>query len=145
MSTGLTPIRRHGGLGNASRALAALTVLLLAGIVVLVLVDRGSTTSNGQGGTGSGVAATQARLLPPLTGVDLAGANDVVVRVGARQSVIVEAVSQMPVDGREAGPCGAGCQEGTRSDGCCDRRTALLGRHGGYLGAMSLGEVVGHH
>ena len=95
MSTGLTPIRRHGGLGNVSRALAALTVLFLAGIVVLVLVDRSSTTSNSQGGTGSGVAATQARVLPPLTGVDLAGANNVVVRVGAPQSVIVHADSNL--------------------------------------------------
>jgi Putative auto-transporter adhesin, head GIN domain len=95
MSTGLTPIRRHGGLENVSRALAVLTVLLLAGIVVLVLVDRSSTTSNSQGGTGSGVAATQARSLAPLTGVDLAGANNVVVRVGAPQSVIVHADSNL--------------------------------------------------
>jgi hypothetical protein len=95
MSTGLTPIRRHGGLANVSRALVVLTVLLLAGIVVLVLADRSSNISNGQGGTGSGVAATQVRLLPPLTGVDLAGANNVVVRVGARQSVIVHADSNL--------------------------------------------------
>ena len=95
MSTGLTPTRRHGGLENVSRALAVLTVLFLAGIVVLVLVDRSSNTSNSQGGTGSGVAATQARSLPPLTGVDLAGANNVVVRVGARQSVSVHADSNL--------------------------------------------------
>jgi hypothetical protein len=68
-----------------------LIALLLAGIVVLVLVDRSSYTSNSQDGTGSGVAATQARSLPPLTGVDLVGANNVVVRVGAPQSVIVHA------------------------------------------------------
>jgi len=95
MSTGLSPIRRHGGLQNVSRALAVLTALLLAGIVVLVLVDRSSHTLNGQGGTGSGVAATQARSLAPLTGVDLAGANNVVVRVGGRQSVIVHADSNL--------------------------------------------------
>jgi Putative auto-transporter adhesin, head GIN domain len=95
MSTGLTPVRRHGGLENVSRALAVLTVLFLAGIVVLVLVDRSSTTATSQGGTGSGVAATQARSLPPLTGVDVAGANNVVVRVGAPQSVIVHADSNL--------------------------------------------------
>jgi hypothetical protein len=93
--TGLTPIRRHGGLENASRALVVLTVLLLAGIVVLVLVDRASNTSNSPGGTGSGVAATQVRSLPSLTGIDLVGANNVVVRVGARQSVIVHADSNL--------------------------------------------------
>jgi Putative auto-transporter adhesin, head GIN domain len=91
----LTPISRHGRLEIVSRVLAVLTALLLAGIVVLVLVDRSSNTSNSQGGTGSGVAATQARSLPPLTGVDLAGANNVVVRVGARQSVIVHADSNL--------------------------------------------------
>jgi len=91
MSAGLTPIRRHGGLENVSRALAVLTALFLAGIVVLVLVDRSSNTSNSRGGTGSGVAATQARSVPPFTGVDLAGANNVEVRVGARQAVIVHA------------------------------------------------------
>ena len=64
MSSGLTPIRRHGGLENVSRALAVLTALFLAGIVVLVLVDRSSKTLNNQGGTGSGVAAIQARSLP---------------------------------------------------------------------------------
>ncbi len=95
MSTGLTPVRRHGGLEKVSRALAVLTALLLAGIVVLVLVDRSSNTLNSQGGTGSGVAAIQARSLPPFTGVDLAGANNVVVRVGARQSVIVHADSNL--------------------------------------------------
>ena len=36
MSTGLTPIRRHGRVESISRALAVLTVLLLAGIAVLV-------------------------------------------------------------------------------------------------------------
>ena len=71
MSTGLTPVRRHGGLENVSRALAVLTALLLAGIVVMVLVDRSSNTLNSQGGTGSGVASMQARSLPPFTGVDL--------------------------------------------------------------------------
>jgi hypothetical protein len=95
MSTGVTPLRRHGGPGNVLRALAVLTVLGLAGIIALVLSDRSSTTSYSQSGTGSGVAATQARSLPPLTGIDLAGANNVVVRVGARQSVIVHGDSNL--------------------------------------------------
>jgi len=95
MSTQPTPIRRHGGLENVLRALAVLTALMLAGIVVLVLVDQSSNTSNSQVGTGSGVAATQARSLPPFTGVDVTGDNNVVVRVGARQSVIVHADSNL--------------------------------------------------
>ena len=91
MSTGLTPIRRRRGLESVSRALAVLTALVLVGIVVLVLVDRSSNTSSSNGGTGSGVAATQARSLPSFTRVDLVGANNVVVRVGGQQSVIVHA------------------------------------------------------
>jgi hypothetical protein len=43
----------------------------------------------------AGVAATQARSLPPFTGVDLAGANNVIVHVGPRQSVIVHADSDL--------------------------------------------------
>jgi len=66
-------------------------VLLLAAIVVAVLVHRVVRSSSIPVGTGSGVAATQARSLPPFTGVDLAGDNNVTVRIGARQSVIVHA------------------------------------------------------
>jgi len=57
-----------------------------------LLVDRiffHDTTS--PAGTGSGVAATQARSLPPFTGVDLAGGNNVVVEVGGKQAVVVHA------------------------------------------------------
>jgi hypothetical protein len=50
-----------------------------------LLVDRiFFHSSSSPAGTGSGVAATQARSLPPFTGVSLAGDNNVVVEVGAR-------------------------------------------------------------
>ena len=88
-STGLTPSRRHPK--NISKALSALAALFLAGIVVLVLVDRSPNSLNSQAGIGSGVAAAQARSLPPFTAVNVAAGNHVVVRVGARQSVIVHA------------------------------------------------------
>jgi len=97
-STGLTSSRRHRGLENVPRALAVFVALLLAGIVLLVLVDRSSNISNtwnGQAGTGSGVAATQARSLPPFTVVTVASGDNVVVRVGAGQSVIVHADSNL--------------------------------------------------
>ncbi len=38
---------------------------------------------------GSGVAVVQTRAVPAFTGVDLAGANDVVIRVGRPRSVVV--------------------------------------------------------
>src|SRR5690242_14653718 len=87
MSTGRTTIHRN----RLQRALAAIGVLALA-ILAMVLVDRlffgGSSMSPG---AGSGHAAVQTRSLPPFDAVDLAGANNVVVRVGPRQSVVVHA------------------------------------------------------
>jgi hypothetical protein len=71
-------------------------VLLLIAILVAVLVDRILfDSSSTPAGTGSGAAATQTRSLPPFTGVELAGDNNVVVRVGPRQSVVVHADSNL--------------------------------------------------
>ena len=77
--------------GHLRRTLTALGVLLLAAILIALLVDRVFFSSSSPAGTGSGVAATQARSLPPFTAVDLTGINNVIVRVGASQSVIVHA------------------------------------------------------
>lgn len=92
MSTGHTTSHRPRRAGGPRRDLVALGALLLAAILMALLVDRiffHDTSS--PAGTGSGVAATQARSLPPFTGLDLAGANNVVVEVGAQQSVVVHA------------------------------------------------------
>jgi hypothetical protein len=92
MSTGPTTTRRH----NSLVALMAVGVVLLAAILVLLLVDRiFFSSSSSSEGRGSGVAATQARTLPPFTGVDLHGANNVNVQVGARQAVVVHADSNL--------------------------------------------------
>jgi Putative auto-transporter adhesin, head GIN domain len=69
----------------------ALVGLLLAAIIIALLAVRILHSSSSPAGTGSGVAAAQSRSLLPFTGVDLAGANNVMVRVGARQSVTVHA------------------------------------------------------
>ena len=96
MSTGHTAIHRRRGLRRLQLALMALGVLLLIAILIALLVDRiFFHSSSSPAGTGSGVAATQARSLPPFTGVDLAGDNNVIVQVGARQSVIVHADSNL--------------------------------------------------
>ncbi|WP_028063932.1 GIN domain-containing protein [Solirubrobacter soli] len=87
MSTGHTTTHRS----RFQRAVIVAGAIVVA-ILLMLLVDRiffaTSTTSTG---TGSGHAATQARSVPPFTTVDLTGANNVVVRVGARQSVVVHA------------------------------------------------------
>jgi Putative auto-transporter adhesin, head GIN domain len=87
-----TPIHRRRGLKRLQRALMALGVLLLVAILIALLVDRiFFDSSSSPAGTGSGVASTQARSLPPFNRVDLSGANNVVIQVGARQSVVVHA------------------------------------------------------
>ena len=83
MSTGQTTLHRPRGAGGPRRALMALGALLLTAILIALLVDRiffHDTSS--PAGTGSGDAATQTRALPPFTGLDLAGDNNVVVEVG---------------------------------------------------------------
>jgi hypothetical protein len=92
MSTGRVAVHGHRRLRRLRLALMALGVGLLAAILVAVLVDRIFFHSSGSpAGTGSGVAATQTRSLPPFTGVDLTGDNNVVVAVGTRRSVMVHA------------------------------------------------------
>jgi hypothetical protein len=74
----------------------ALGVLLLIAILVALIVDRiFFDSSSSPAGAGSGVAATQARSLPPFTGVVLAGGNNVIVHVGASRSVVVHADSNL--------------------------------------------------
>lgn len=74
----------------------ALGVFLLLAILIALLVDRVFVhSSSSPAGTGSGVAATQVRAVPPFTGVDLAGDNNIIVQVGARQSIIVHADSNL--------------------------------------------------
>ncbi len=95
MSTAPRPIHRRRGLGYLQPKLTAFAALLLAAILIALLVDRIFSGSSSPAGTGSGVAATQARSVPAFTGVDLAGENNVIVHVGASQSVIVHADSNL--------------------------------------------------
>jgi Putative auto-transporter adhesin, head GIN domain len=95
MSTGHV-MHPRGGLRRLQLALMALGVLLLVAILTALVVDRiFFHSSSSPAGTGSGVAATQARSLPPFNGVDLAGENNVVVQVGRKQSVVVHADSNL--------------------------------------------------
>jgi Putative auto-transporter adhesin, head GIN domain len=73
-------------------ALAIVVVLVLAAVVVALLARGGSSSSGVQG---SGVAATQSRVLATFSSLDLAGSNNVTVDVGGRQSVVVHADSNL--------------------------------------------------
>ena len=91
---------RRGGQAAPERQRGLITVLVLALVAVLVLIAvvasllaRGG--SLGSGMQGSGVAATQSRVLATFSSIDLAGSNDVTVTVGGRQSVVVHADSNL--------------------------------------------------
>jgi hypothetical protein len=70
--------------------LAALVTLAGSAVVVLARHDSNSSSPSGSS-RGSGIAATQTRDVPAFTGVDLAGANNVVVHVGHTREVVVHA------------------------------------------------------
>lgn len=91
MSTAPTPVPS----GHASQRitvvlLAALVVLVAAAVVLLARHDWGGSSSS-SAIRGSGIAATQTREVRAFSAVDLAGGNNVTVRVGGRQSVVVHA------------------------------------------------------
>ncbi len=89
MSTGHTATHRRRGLRGLDAGLIALGALLLASLILALALDRFSFQSSGDpAGIGS---ATQARSLPPFDGVELAGANNVIIQAGAKQSVVVHA------------------------------------------------------
>ena len=75
--------------------LVAALAFLLGGLTVVTLyhfdVLGGTSDSAGSATEGSGVAATQAREVAAFQSIDLAGSNNVVIRVGEKQSVVVKA------------------------------------------------------
>jgi Putative auto-transporter adhesin, head GIN domain len=83
---------RRGPHGYRVR-LAAAVLLVLCGLAAVLIVHYevfgGSTTSTSL--QGSGVAASQLRDVPPFSGVELAGSNDVTIHVGGQRAVLVSA------------------------------------------------------
>jgi Putative auto-transporter adhesin, head GIN domain len=68
-------------------AFALVAIGVAIGLVIdSEIVARSSSSSAAQG---SGVAATETRQVPSFTGVELAGGNNVTVRVGGERSVVV--------------------------------------------------------
>jgi Putative auto-transporter adhesin, head GIN domain len=90
MSAAHTPIHRPGGSLHGDRVLIAVGGVMLAAILVALLVSRIFSAS-----TGASAAATQSRAVPYFNGLDLTGANNVIVHAGTRQSVIVHADKDM--------------------------------------------------
>jgi hypothetical protein len=85
-----TPVDRRRA---ASRHRWALVAAAALGVVAGVLVAQGAfePSSGSQTRVGSGVPAAQYRQVPPFSRVELAGTNNVTVRVGAARGVVVRA------------------------------------------------------
>ena len=90
-----TPALPNQPTNAAPRRVSGQTVLLVlivaAGAYMLGRQDWVTSLTFDNGVDGSGVAATQTRTLAPFTAVVLAGASDVTVRVGPKQTVVVQA------------------------------------------------------
>lgn len=90
MNVAPSPSRRsHGRVSLGLKWIAVLALAIIALAVILIV----SQTHLGSGTTlhGSGIAVRQARTVAPFTAVDLAGSNNVTIRVGRPQSVVVRA------------------------------------------------------
>ena len=74
-----------------SRPVAVIVALIIGAAVAVLLQRVAFDGTSGSRIEGSGVAATQTRVLPAFGALDLAGANTVRVRAGRAQSVAVRA------------------------------------------------------
>lgn len=92
MTVAPTPVHAGPERRRASWLAIAALAFVAGGLAVALLyhfdVFGGSSSP---GVEGSGVPATQAREVAQFSGIELAGANNVVVRVGEKQSVVVHA------------------------------------------------------
>ncbi len=95
MATTSAPHRSGHAARHSQSALiaAVIAALALAAIGLTLLVRSGG--SPGSGVQGSGIAATQTRAVAGFSRLDLAGSNNVTVAVGAPQSVVVHADSNL--------------------------------------------------
>jgi hypothetical protein len=89
----VAPTPRHGRRAPHRNQLALIAALVVVafGILLMAQYDLFKSSSSSNGVQGSGVAATETRNLGPFRSIELAGANNVTVRVGGKQSVVVHA------------------------------------------------------
>jgi hypothetical protein len=72
--------------------LVAILAFLLGGLAVALLYQSGVFEGSSNSTTGgSGIPATEVRDVSAFNSVELAGSNNVVIRVGAKQSIVVKA------------------------------------------------------
>jgi hypothetical protein len=79
---------------NRRHFVQLLTAVIVCGVAVVafvLLIGRSPTDKTSNVVTGSGIAASESRLVAPFTGIELMGSNNVIVQVGQPQSVVVRA------------------------------------------------------
>jgi putative autotransporter adhesin-like protein len=92
------PRRGERAAPDRQRGLVVALVLTVAAVVALAAIVATLLASGKSpvfGPQGSGIPATQSRVLPRFSSVDLAGSNQVTVDVGGSQSVVVHADSNL--------------------------------------------------
>ena len=95
----MTAATPHPGTGaeRPRYPLPAIVLLVLAGIAIALIgahVSDDSSSVPATSARGSGAVVTERREVPAFSAVELAGANNVTVRVGSPQSVAVHAQAQ---------------------------------------------------
>jgi Putative auto-transporter adhesin, head GIN domain len=95
MTAAPTPLHWRRAPRRHQLALIAALVLVAIGIVLMVQYDLFKSSSSSNRVEGSGVAATETRNLGRFSSIELAGSNNVTVRVGGKQSVVVHADSNL--------------------------------------------------
>lgn len=93
MTVGPTPIARRRARRPLGLTGVVAVVLLIGGIAVVLLVQRGvfKGSSGSKALLGSGIAARETRDVSRFSAIDLAGSNTVTIRAGSKQSVVVSA------------------------------------------------------
>jgi hypothetical protein len=90
MTVAPTPLHRRPHRRALVRIVGAFALVAVGtGLGLIIDSEIFETSSSSKAVQGSGVAATQTRELPSFTGVELAGGNNVTVRVGGERSVVV--------------------------------------------------------
>jgi hypothetical protein len=90
MTVASTPLQRQPQRRAVLWTVGA-SVLVAIGVSIGLVINWGvfDSSSSSSAVQGSGVAAAETREVPPFTGVELAGGNNVIVRVGDERSVVV--------------------------------------------------------
>jgi hypothetical protein len=91
MNVAPTPLHRRAARHPLALAVVVALVVVGASVLLLARYDVFAGSARLDSVRGSGVVATEPRAVAAFSGVELAGSNEVAIRVGGKQSVVVHA------------------------------------------------------